>query len=262
MFVCFHGPPRIEHPRLRLSAGARLLSTNNESLYAQVPCLPNEAREPIRNQGFVACWNCSNTVVEGAGGGGERPSVIDGNGWPWWYKFESEGLTAGRPHLVEPLFVTGFRIEGVWLKDSPFWTLHPYACEDVVIRGLKITAAPVRGHNTDGIDPDSCSNVLVEDCYVRVGDDAVAIKSGIDFAGRAFDRPSQNMLFRNCTFESKHVSIGSEQSGGVRNVTIEDCTLGGLSDSSPAFAPGIHLKVSLFKFSCIGWRLLRTILAN
>ena len=65
------------------------------------------------------------------------------------------------------MFVSRFRIEGLWLKDSPFWTLHPYACKDVVVRGLRITADPVHGHNTDGIDPDSCDGVLVEDCYVR-----------------------------------------------------------------------------------------------
>jgi hypothetical protein len=59
-----------------------------------------------------------------------------------------------------------------------------------------------------------------------VGDDAVAIKSGIDYAGRQFGRPSENMLFRNNVFASKHVSIGSEESGGVRNITITDCVLG------------------------------------
>ena len=93
---------------------------------------------------------------------------------------------------------------------SAFWTLHPYACDGVTIRDLRITADPVRGHNTDGIDPDSTRNVLVEGCYVSVGDDAVAIvsaaapfassfgspneaaaqKSGIDYSGRQFGRPS------------------------------------------------------------------------
>ena len=100
-----------------------------------------------------------------------------GNGWPWWYRFESVGLDAGRPHLVQPMFTTNFRIESLWLKDSAFWTLHPYACDGVTIRDLRITADPVRGHNTDGIDPDSTRNVLVEGCYVSVGDDAVAIVS-------------------------------------------------------------------------------------
>jgi hypothetical protein len=180
-------------------------------------------------------------------------SVIDGNGWTWWKRFESLGLTAGRPHLIEPMFVKNFHIEGVWLKDSPFWTLHPYACTHVVIRGLRITADAALGHNTDGIDPDSCDDVLVEDCYVLVGDDAVAIKSGMDLAGRAFNRPSKNMLFRNCTFASKHVAMGSEESGGISNITIQDCVLG-VSDSTPgtpsstattkssASRPGIHLK--------------------
>jgi len=178
-------------------------------------------------------------AVEGAG----ESSVIDGNGWLWWARFESLGLTAGRPHLVEPMYTSDFRIEAVWLKDSPFWTLHPYACDGVVIRDLKITADPLRGHNTDGIDPDSCSNVLVEGCYVRVGDDAVAIKSGIDAAGRRFNRPSRNMLFRNNIFETKHISIGSEESGGISNVTFQDCVLGTSRDFSyPGFNPGIHLK--------------------
>jgi polygalacturonase len=62
---------------LRLSAGATLLSTNDEEHYGQVPCLPNESREPIRNQGFIACWNCSNTAIEGKGGGETGGSVID-----------------------------------------------------------------------------------------------------------------------------------------------------------------------------------------
>lgn len=180
-------------------------------------------------------------AVEGAG---VKSSIVDGNGWPWWGRFVNGGLIAGRPHLVEPMYVTDFRIEGVWLKDSPFWTLHPYACTDVVIRDLHITADPVHGHNTDGIDPDSCSNVLVERCYVSVGDDAVAIKSGIDAAGREFGRPSKDMLFRDCIFATKHVSIGSEESGGVSNITMEDCTLGAVGElsSSEGFNPGVHLK--------------------
>jgi len=178
-------------------------------------------------------------AVEGAG----VTSVVDGNGWPWWARFESLGLSAGRPHLVEPMFVTDFRIEGLWLKDSAFWTLHPYACNDVVIRDLRITADPVRGHNTDGIDPDSCSNVLVERCYVRVGDDAVAIKSGIDFPGRQFGTPAKDMMFRNNIFVTKHVSIGSEESGGVSNITVQDCTLGAVGGFPQGFNPGIHLKV-------------------
>jgi polygalacturonase len=92
----------------------------------------------------------TDVAIEGAG---PSLSKIDGNGWLWWSRFEHLGLAAGRPHLVEPLFVRRFRIEDVHLQDSPFWSLHPYACDDVVIRGLHITADPVRGHNTDGVDP-------------------------------------------------------------------------------------------------------------
>jgi polygalacturonase len=254
---------------LRMASGATLLGSTDSADYPLVEALPGYGvpRDCCCNDWDR--YNCSglgvgvppayiqrhrallttvrgatDVAIEGAGG---QSSVVDGQGWPWWWKFEQLGLTAGRPHLVEPMFVTGFRIEGIWLKDSPFWTLHPYACDDVVIRNMIITADTKRGHNTDGIDPDSCSRVLVEGCYVRVGDDAVAIKSGIDYAGRRFGRPSQHMLFRNCTFASKHVSIGSEESGGVRNITVEDCILGapsGPHNSAPfdGFSPGIHLK--------------------
>jgi polygalacturonase len=87
------------------------------------------------------------------------------------------------------MFCNQFTIEDVKLMNSAFWTLHPYACDGVVIRNLNITA---RGHsapNSDGIDPDSSRNVLVEDCFVDVGDDTVAIKSGMDYAGRQFAHP-------------------------------------------------------------------------
>jgi polygalacturonase len=69
--------------------------------------------------------------------------------------------------------------------------------------------------NTDGIDPDSSKNVLIENCVIEVGDDAIAIKSGMDYAGRLFNRSSENIWIRNSWFKSRHVSIGSEESGCV-----------------------------------------------
>merc|ERR1712070_631741 len=154
------------------------------------------------------------------------------------------GLDAGRPHLFEPMFAKNIRLEGIggqlWFKDSAFWTVHPYACDGVTIRNVKITADVVRGHNTDGIDPDSTRNVLVEDCYVSVGDDAVAIKSGLDYAGREFGVPSQDMLFRNNHFVSRKVSIGSEESGGVHNVTFLNNVLGESSLASRERGIGGH----------------------
>jgi len=81
--------------------------------------------------------------------------------------------------------------------------------------------------NDDGIDPDSCDRVLVERCWVSVGDDAVAIKSGLNFAGREFAKPSANQVFRDCSFVSETFAIGSEMSGGVFNITVNNRTFGG-----------------------------------
>lgn len=240
---------------LVLSADATLLGSMDPAEYPLVQALPSYgvSRDCCCND--WTRYNCSggggelrhrallttekgaeNIAIKGAG-------IVDGNGWPWWMRFETFGLDAGRPSLFEPLFAKNVQLEGtdgqLWFKDSAFWSLHPYACDGVILRNLKITADRAHGHNTDGIDPDSTRNVLVENCYVDVGDDAVAIKSGIDFAGRQFGVPSENMLFRHNHFASRHIAIGSEESGGVRNVTFVDNILGVEGQSTLA---GIHLK--------------------
>ena len=85
---------------------------------------------------------------------------------------------------------------------------------------------PLHSHNTDGFDPDSTTNVRLTNSYFRVGDDGVAIKSGWDNAGIYFNRPTLNVFISNLTvwsITSAGVAIGSEMSGGVGNVTVEDC---------------------------------------
>ncbi|RWW58478.1 hypothetical protein BHE74_00034666, partial [Ensete ventricosum] len=116
-------------------------------------------------------------------------------------------------------------ISNITLRDSPFWTLHPYDCKNVTISNVTILAPVSGAPNTDGIDPDSCEDVLIENSYICVGDDAVAIKSGWDQYGIAYGRPSTNITLRNLTVRSvvsAGISIGSEMSGGVSNVTVED----------------------------------------
>eukprot|EP00249_Psilotum_nudum_P007877 c20884_g1_i1 orf=981-1799(+) len=122
------------------------------------------------------------------------------------------------------MWCDSIEISDLTLQNSPFWTVHPYDCTNVTVRGVTILN-PVKSSNTDGIDPDSCENVVVENCYISVGDDCVAIKSGWDHYGVAYGRPSRNILIRNITAHSPvsaGVSIGSEMSGGVTNITIED----------------------------------------
>ncbi len=141
---------------------------------------------------------------------------------------QDDGYGDGQDHYLRPTLIEFYEcenvlIEGVTLKSSPFWTVHPVFCTNVTIRGLNIQAGTT---NDDGIDPDSCTDVLIEDCTVNTHDDAISIKAGRD--QDAWNRPpTENVIIRNCTLASgvNAVCIGSEMSGGVRNVFVEDCQL-------------------------------------
>jgi polygalacturonase len=127
-----------------------------------------------------------------------------------------------RPSMIQPFECTNVLIEGVTLRDSTFWVVHPVLCRNVTVRG--ITVDSMNGNN-DGCDPDSCADVLIEDCTFRTGDDSIAIKSGRDQDGWQVGRASENIVIRRVTMGSRHsgLCIGSEMSGGVKNVFVEDC---------------------------------------
>ncbi|KAK1259234.1 putative polygalacturonase [Acorus gramineus] len=108
--------------------------------------------------------------------------------------------------------------------NSPFWTVHPVYSSNIIVSGVTILA-PVNSANTDGINPDSSSNVLIEDCYIISGDDCIAIKSGWDEYGIAFHTPSRHILIRRLTCispTSAAIALGSEMSGGIQDVHAED----------------------------------------
>ena len=119
-------------------------------------------------------------------------------------------------------------IEDITVKNSPFWNINPVYCENVDIIGVTIEA-PVPSPNTDGIDPDSCKNVYISKVKIDVGDDCIAIKSGRDLQGRRIGRPTENMLIEDSHMMKGHsgVAIGSEMSGGVKNVTVRNCVFSG-----------------------------------
>lgn len=126
-----------------------------------------------------------------------------------------------RPQMIQFIGCKGVRLEGVSITGAPFWTVHPLYCEDVVVRDVAIMT---RGPNTDGVDPESCKNVLIERTFFSTGDDCIAIKSGRDKDGRTVGRPCENITIRDCLMVNGHgaVSIGSEMSGGVRHVRLEN----------------------------------------
>jgi polygalacturonase len=102
------------------------------------------------------------------------------------------------------------------------WVMNPLYCTNVTIDRVTVTCS---GPNTDGCDPDSCTDVLIKDCHFSDGDDCIAIKSGRDADGRRVNIPSRNIVIQNCVFQDGHggVTVGSETSGGVENVFAEDC---------------------------------------
>ena len=135
-----------------------------------------------------------------------------------------------RPCAIELNDCKQVLLEGFTLKESPFWCIHPLYCEDVVVRRVTLDS---HYPNNDGCDPESCRRVLIEDCTFRTGDDAVAIKSGRDRDGRRVNRPSQDIVIRNCRFYSKcnGLCIGSEMSGGVRNVVMRNIEVGDVKNA-------------------------------
>ena len=120
------------------------------------------------------------------------------------------------------------RLEGFAAKGTPFWTVHFFLCEDVVARDLDIDAYDDTGvwiGNSDGIDLECTRNALVERCVFHQHDDAIVIKSGKDRDGRRLATPTENVVVRDCTVRGgpSFVAVGSELSGGIRNVLIENC---------------------------------------
>jgi polygalacturonase len=132
-----------------------------------------------------------------------------------------------RPPFIQPMYCKNVRIEGITIINSPFWTVNPEFCENVTITGVTINNPP--SPNTDGINPESCKYVHISDCHISVGDDCITIKSGKDIPGRTKAMPAQNYTITNCTMLSGHggVVIGSEMSGGVKNIVISNCIFDG-----------------------------------
>lgn len=133
-----------------------------------------------------------------------------------------------RPVMVSLVSCKKILIDGPVFQNSPAWCLHPLMCEDLTIRNITVRN-PWYSQNGDGIDIESCRNALLYDSNFDVGDDAICIKSGKNEDGRKRGIPTENLVIRNCIVYHGHggVTIGSEMSGGVRNVSVAGCTFMG-----------------------------------
>ncbi|MCY7297189.1 glycoside hydrolase family 28 protein [Alteromonas sp. a30] len=143
-----------------------------------------------------------------------------------------------RPPFIQPYRCQNVLIENVTIKNSPFWLVNPVLCQNVTIRGITCNS---HGPNSDGCDPECCTDVLIEDCTFDTGDDCIAIKSGRNADGRRVAQPCENILINNCTMKAGHggIVIGSEISGGVRNLYSQNCVM-----SSPDLDRGIRIKTN------------------
>jgi polygalacturonase len=199
---------------LDLAKGATLFGSPD---HADFPA-KTEFRAP-GTQSLVSAINAQNVAITGSG-------TIDGNGESWWAEARAHrgsgivGKIQFRPRLVVFDHCKHVRLEGVTIQNSPSWQVVPYYTDDMVIRNVRILA-PQHSPNTDAIDPFSSTNMVIDHVYADVGDDNIAIKSGI-INSPGPDSPSKNITITDCQFMHGHgLSIGSEIAGGAQNIHAE-----------------------------------------
>jgi unsaturated rhamnogalacturonyl hydrolase len=225
---------------LHVSRGATLRFSTDPAAYPNV-FTRWEGVECVNYSPLIYALDQENIAVTGEGTLDGQAS--DDNWWAWKKQRADrnalndlgergvpvEQRVFGAGHFLRPNFIQPYRcrnvlISGVTIVRSPMWELHPVLCTNVTVRGVKIDS---HGPNNDGCDPESSRDVLIEDCVFDTGDDCIAIKSGRNNDGRRVNVPSENLVVRNCTMKDGHggVVLGSECSGSIRNVFVENCTM-------------------------------------
>ena len=234
---------------LSLVKGAELLFSQDPNDYLPAVFSRHEDTECYKYSAFIYADHKTNIAITGEG-------TLNGQGKPWWdwkkskkkseRQLESMGdkntavrdrLFDGtdgrvlRPAFFQPMNCSTILVEGVTFLYGAFWTITPTYCENVIVRKVKITTDGSYGHvpNGDGIDPSSCKNILIEYCEFSTGDDCIAIKSGRNKDGIRVGVPTENVVIRHCVGLQGHggIVIGSETSGGIRNVYAYDCRFHG-----------------------------------
>lgn len=230
------------HVNLHLEAGAILTFSANPEDYLPAVRTTWEGLECYNYSPLIYAFECRNVAITGEGTLRANLEV-----WETWYGRPephmealkrlyhlaardvpvSERRMVGEEAHLRPQFIQFNRcenvlLEGVSIENSPFWVIHPFLSKNIVIRKVRVKA---HGHNNDGVDPEMSQNVLIEDCLFDQGDDAIAIKSGRNRDAWRLNTPSKNIVVRNCVVRNGHqlLAIGSELSGGVENVLIENC---------------------------------------
>ncbi|MFI1093859.1 glycoside hydrolase family 28 protein [Streptomyces sp. NPDC020917] len=240
---------------LHLAEGAILLFTTDPAAYLPTVFSRWQGIELMNYSPLIYAYGQHDIALTGSG-------VLDGqastDNWYTWGKPGGSDFAAleasadagvpvaqrdGANYHLRPTFVEPYRcervlIEGVTLRNSPFWNLHPTLCQDVTIRHVTVDSS---GPNTDGCDPESCDGVLIDRVSFNTGDDCIAVKAGRNTDGRRVGVPCQNLVVQNSTFANGHggITLGSEMTGGIRNVYGRDLTM-----SSTGLRAGHRLKTN------------------
>lgn len=244
------GPIHLEdNINLHLSEGAEILFSQDFEDYLPPVLCRHEGINCYKFSPFIYANGKTNIAITGRG-------VLNGQGKPWWDWTAQEKAPGEllrdmadraipveervfvdvkngrlRPAFIQPMWCRNILIEGVTVLYGAFWTITPTYCENIIIRDVKIITEGEYGHtpNGDGINPSSCRNMLIEYCFFDTGDDCIAIKSGRDKDGIITGRPSENIVVRYCRGHRGHggIVIGSEMSGGIRNIYAHDCEFNG-----------------------------------
>ncbi len=232
----------LSNVNLHLAEGATLRFTDNPSDYLPAVMTSWEGMECYNYSPLVYAFECENIAITGTG---TLAPIMET--WRTWFKrpkphmealkqlytmastdvpVEERQMAVGennmRPHLIHFNRCKNILLDSFKIRESPFWTIHLFLCDGGIVRNLDVYA---HGHNNDGVDIEMSRNFLIENCQFDQGDDAVVIKAGRNQDAWRLNTPSENIVVRNCTVLQGHVllGIGSEMSGGVRNVYMHDC---------------------------------------
>ena len=230
------------HMELNLEEGARIVFGNEPEDYLPVVLTSWEGTRCYNYSPFIYVFEATDVAITGNGeidGEGSSPW----NGWKEWQGADQQMIRQMnneavpleerifgeghylRPHLIQFYDCDRILVEGVKITDSPFWCLHFIYSSDITVRGVSYDAHNL---NNDGIDPESSENILIENVTFNNRDDNIAIKAGRDLEARTLAIPSRNIVVRDCRFRGHNaIAVGSEMSGGVHDVYVEDCSYAG-----------------------------------
>jgi len=252
---------------LYVSKNATISFSDKTEDYKPLVLTRFEGVECMNYSPFIYAYGQKNVAITGSG-------TLDGNAsvdnwWVWkgrkeygWdegkdhgvdhanklYQMGEEGLPVaqrifGDKYFIRPNFIQFYKCENILVDSvsvyrSPMWVIHPVLSRNIIVQNVNVDS---HGPNNDGCNPESSKNVLIKNCTFHTGDDCIAIKSGRNADGRRINVASENIIVQDCYMKDGHggVVIGSEMSGGVRNVFIENCTM-----DSPELERALRIKTN------------------